>query len=743
MKRLQIAFWYAAFAALAIAVNIGIQRLALSFWAGPLSLYGAILLGTAAGLITKYVLDKRYIFAYRPVSLRQDAGTFFRYVLMSGITTAVFWSVELSFNSLFSLPSAKYIGAAIGLTIGYSSKYLLDKRFVFPAGPVNSSKSEPLQVSAKLTDIASSLWNLAKRYGHCFFFVIPCLFYFYTACRTPGWADATMIASNVVSLELGSWVNTHNLFHLLGFLWLKMFHPTNIHYFLVLLSALFGALTVHFVYLTGRELTSRSLGPAIGAVALMVSHSLWWHSTMLEVYTLNMALLALMLYCVVRYDKTQRILYLCFAALFFGLSCSNHVLMGLYIFAFLLVAVLLLVHRKTITVRHLCLLLGCFLLGFQLYIYVFVRDVLEILPRHTARGGALEAIWISFREVLHRATGGGFKRYMFTKNLPAERLLFYRFSYVFWFAYNYASPALLMGFWGFYRFWKKRDFRISWWFFVAGLAAQVAWSANYFIWDMYAFSLPVYVMFSIPVILAVNHLLERKGRVRIVALALSITVFAPVLLYQQVPQWYRQGGFFRWFYSGYPETQWVKHTWEPVEYFSNPNKRGYDKVERYVEKLYSILPQGAHFLNSDCRADYPLRYYYRDVRQLRTDINHHDLFAPFLTDGQARSVARQLKNHLDGGSHVYTASVSFPERAVLDQLYCLCKPGADPADVASIPESEYLSSFPGVVFEKIMLFEEEEIWIYEMRPSIPKPAGVNGYPVQGESYAGISDKSGG
>jgi len=722
MKRLPTGIRYAFFALLATIVNIAIQKLSLELWKGSFSLYGAILFGTAAGLALKYMLDKRFIFQYKPQSFREDTGTFLLYLLMSGITTAVFWSVELSFHSLFAFPNAKYIGAATGLVIGYSAKYVLDKRFVFPKtgeSKATAATAKPVTVDIRVfqSGLYTPLSLYVKKYMHRFFFVIPCLFYFYTACRTPGWGDAAMIASNTVHLVLGSWVNTHNLFHLLGFLWLKLFPSANVHFHLVLLSALFGALTVHFMFLTGRELTSRPVAAAIGAVALMVSHSLWWHSTMLEVYTLNTALLSLMLYFVVRYEKTTKLGYLCLAAFFFGLGCSNHVLMGLFVFAFVLVVLLLLIHRKILTVRHLFLLLACFLLGFQLYLIVFVKDFLRSLPSDATTGnqGVPETVWNAFREVLHKATGGDFKRYMFSKDMPMERILFYRFSYGFWIVYNFASPALLLGFWGFYLFWKKRAFRLSCWFFFAGFAAQVVWSANYFIWDMYAFSLPVFVLFSLPVMLAIDRLIARKGLVRRTALALSFTVLLPVLLYSQVPYWYRQGGFFRWYFDSYPETQWVRHTWEPAEYFGNPYKRNYDKVERYINKLHSVLPQQAHLLDSDCRADYALRYYYRDVQGVRTDIVHHALFSPFLTPEKGKNVARELKDQLDSGKPVYTVSVLFPEKVVLDQLYLLYDPGRESAYLESLSLSEYLSSFPGVRFEKIMLFEEEEIWIYKMR----------------------------
>ena len=551
-----------------------------------------------------------------------------------------------------------------------------------------------------------------------FFFVIPGLFYFFTASRTPGWLDAGMIVSNVVNLQLGSWVNFHNLFHLLGFLWLKLFPGENIHFYLVLLAGLFGAVTVHFIFLAGLELTRHPLSAAIGAVTLMVSHSLWWHSTMLEVYTLNTALLAIFLYAVIRYNRTKKRGYLYLSVFFFGLGCSNHVLVGLFIPAFVLLFCILLFRRREISPKHLLITAGCFLLGFQLYLVVFIKDFLNVLGSSTADGGRadLGRAWDALREVLHGATGGDFKKYMFSRELPLSLRRFYRFGFVFWLFYNFASPAFFLGFWGFYLYWKKTRYRLTFWFFILGITALAVWSANYFIWDMYAFSLPVYVMFSLPVILALDRLLYSEGRIRRVFLALSISLLIPVLLYQGVSGLYRKGGFFKWFYDSYPETEWIRHTWDPVEYFSKPNKRNYDKVETYVAELLAVLPQDANLLNSDCRADYPLRLYYRDIKQIRTDIVHYDLFSPFMTDNRGKQVAKQLKGRLENGEPVYTVSAGFPEKVVLDQLYLMYDPTKDQAWLDSLSLDEYLESFPNVRFEKIVLFEEEGIWIYEILP---------------------------
>ena len=122
---------YAIFAALATMINIGTQYFLLFFYDQEFSLYLAMGLGTLTGLIVKYVLDKKYIFYFKVRSLSEDTGKFILYSLMGIFTTIIFWGTELIFNACFNDEMAKYIGAIIGLTIGYITKYQLDKKFVF------------------------------------------------------------------------------------------------------------------------------------------------------------------------------------------------------------------------------------------------------------------------------------------------------------------------------------------------------------------------------------------------------------------------------------------------------------------------------------------------------------------------------------------------------------------------------------------------------------------------------------
>ncbi len=163
----EIAVRYAGFALLAMLCNLGVQRLALAAlgrgepvafgWApdmldwflhdvlavvragggwraelsGPLALSIAIACGTGAGLVLKYLLDKRWIFKDRSSGAAAHGRRFALYTLMGGSTTVIFWGMQTSCFMIWGTQTMLMIGGGLGLAIGYLVKYQLDKRFVF------------------------------------------------------------------------------------------------------------------------------------------------------------------------------------------------------------------------------------------------------------------------------------------------------------------------------------------------------------------------------------------------------------------------------------------------------------------------------------------------------------------------------------------------------------------------------------------------------------------------------------
>lgn len=129
MSGLRLAGLYAGFAVLATLANLGAQRGVLAVLPG--GIVPAILVGTAIGLVVKYLLDKRFIFGDRSRGLLAHSRRFGLYALMGVATTAIFWGTEYGFWLAFRTDPMRELGAVIGLAIGYTIKYRLDRAYVF------------------------------------------------------------------------------------------------------------------------------------------------------------------------------------------------------------------------------------------------------------------------------------------------------------------------------------------------------------------------------------------------------------------------------------------------------------------------------------------------------------------------------------------------------------------------------------------------------------------------------------
>lgn len=131
MSRSQLIIRYVAFAVLATVANLGTQRLVLGWDASAWGFGVAIFTGTLVGLVIKYVLDKRWIFADVGTGIKAHGRKFSLYTLMGVVTTAIFWGTETAFWLAWHTEMMREVGAVLGLAVGYIVKYNLDRRFVF------------------------------------------------------------------------------------------------------------------------------------------------------------------------------------------------------------------------------------------------------------------------------------------------------------------------------------------------------------------------------------------------------------------------------------------------------------------------------------------------------------------------------------------------------------------------------------------------------------------------------------
>jgi putative flippase GtrA len=129
---------YVVFCLVAMATNLGTQNvlnwlLVEQGVADQFRLLVVLAGGTLAGLLIKYVLDKRYIFEDHSHDLNSHARKFSMYTAMGLVTTAIFWIFESVAFFIVPTTTGLMVGGVIGLTIGYVIKYYLDRRFVFEA----------------------------------------------------------------------------------------------------------------------------------------------------------------------------------------------------------------------------------------------------------------------------------------------------------------------------------------------------------------------------------------------------------------------------------------------------------------------------------------------------------------------------------------------------------------------------------------------------------------------------------
>ena len=129
-----IAALYTLFAMFSTFINIGSQMLSMWVYKGLYAVEISILIGTATGLPLRYLLEKRYIFAFKSDNIKHDGQLFVLYSFMGLFTTLIFWGTEYAFHLIFADESMRYIGGVIGLAIGFYVKYRLDKKYVFVSG---------------------------------------------------------------------------------------------------------------------------------------------------------------------------------------------------------------------------------------------------------------------------------------------------------------------------------------------------------------------------------------------------------------------------------------------------------------------------------------------------------------------------------------------------------------------------------------------------------------------------------
>jgi len=142
-------FLYFLFAAISTLLNLSIQKLfefsLTKIFSNPiykvkiflnsnltLGLFSQMIIATIIGFTFKYLIDKILIFKDKTKYF--SANHFiqiFIYGFFAIFTTLIFWITEISFKYFVNYKNSEYLGGLIGLIIGYTVKFFLDRKYVF------------------------------------------------------------------------------------------------------------------------------------------------------------------------------------------------------------------------------------------------------------------------------------------------------------------------------------------------------------------------------------------------------------------------------------------------------------------------------------------------------------------------------------------------------------------------------------------------------------------------------------
>ena len=488
--------------------------------------------------------------------------------------------------------------------------------------------------------------------------------------------EATLVPTDDLPFNrLGIAPSDHPMFVLLGQVALSVPWGQRL-YRLNMMSALLGALALVMAFRVGHYLTGDRWAAALGAGALGVSHSFWFHSTTTEVYTLHALVMLSLIWLALRWPKRRRPWELGAFALLAGLGLANHLMLGLL----LPVAAAYVALAATRTPdgpawyrpgrytallgelggRRLLFIVALFVLGFAPWWIQLVRLVRNIgLPLF------LQLIGIFFE--------------IFTGQLgsrppaapPPATVLAKGGQYLAWLLYQFPVAGLLTGLYGARRMWREEVWRAR--FLLTLFVVHAGFSMNFGVADRFTFHLPSYVIFALFITYGVA---EARRRLRSpgrrgqwaggVRLSLPVLlVVAPVALYQVTPNLLG-----RLDVTG-PDLGFPTVGNERIDrlpYFLNPNQRGDDSAERFaLSTLQQLAAEAIVFTprTSDQETYIVLRYY-QLAEDRRPDVRL-ELFFLVTDDADVPQELLEVARSQKGCRPMYLASMD-PDSYPLAEL---------------------------------------------------------------------------
>ncbi|MFQ6014371.1 MAG: DUF2723 domain-containing protein [Anaerolineae bacterium] len=255
-------------------------------------------------------------------------------------------------------------------------------------------------------------------------FAVSFLLYLHTLAPTVAAIFDDSLEFQLVAYQLGIAHPTgYPLYTLLGKVF-TLLPLGDVAYRVNLMSAVFGALTISFLYLTAHRIIGYRLPAMVAALGLAVSPVFWSQAVVAEVYTLNATFVALVLFLLLEWEDTpqapgQGVWKSYLAVAVYGLSLTHHRTMLLLAPAMALYAWL--TNRRLFTdFRSWGRLALALLTPLLLYLYIPIRGLST-----TSLDGAYQNTLPGF---LRWVTSGGYTVFLTENPLAQQRPLSFYFN---------------------------------------------------------------------------------------------------------------------------------------------------------------------------------------------------------------------------------------------------------------------------------------------------------------------------
>ncbi len=505
-------------------------------------------------------------------------------------------------------------------------------------------------------------------------FILSFSYYVYCLCPGIGFGDTAILIDNIQRSVFNTEVNTHPFTILIGKIFILL-PIENLAYKANLVSAFAGAIAVSIFFKAVQEYHQNYFNSILSSLVLGVSYSFFWHSTLVENYSISSIITCLSILFYVRILKLneEKWFYPLFSL--FGIGIFNHVQMG---FLGMGIGVQFLIYfykSKNKFPFFLKCSLG-FILGLIPWISLFINDYFKAK---------------NFSLVLKNAFMGSFGNIFFNQSLVVaiqEFIIIYLFQFPNLF---FIFPSI-----GIYLMFKNKNIFFGFVGILVHFLTNSIFFAFYGTWDKFAFLLQSFILVIFFGSFFLQYLQEKSKSIQIITnILLFLSIIYGMNFYSYVNLSSKEeNGFWHYMYNN----DYSSNLYDQSIYVVEPNKRNFKEVEIYCDLIFEKLPLNATLLDDDSRTYYPLADYYQKYYNKRKDIqfllmNSWGIAGWGLSSGDLIS---QIKQSVETNKSFFITSLSSPYTSIVNTI----------------------SSDNSMYFEKFFLSEKK--WIYQIKTNYKK-----------------------